>query len=55
MHALYMDHVSHSSVLERVYTLSKNISSGSECAVLPHLHVCHVKSDELGNEKQVCV
>lgn len=25
------------------------------CAVLLHLPVCPVKSDELGNEKQVCV
>lgn len=32
-----------------------NISSGSRCAGLPHWPVCPVKSDELGNEKQVCV
>lgn len=32
-----------------------NISSGSQCAGLPHWPVCPVKSDELGNEKQVCV
>ena len=32
-----------------------NISSGSVCAVLPHSPVCSVKSDEFGNEKQVCV
>lgn len=45
----------HGSVLEWVYIFGKNISSGSECAGLPHWPVCLVESDEFGNEKQVCV
>lgn len=57
IYTLWVDHVSllHVCVSELVYVLSKIFPVALCYTVLPHRPVRSVKSDELGNEKQVCV